>query len=79
MGRILHKGLRDLQKKYPDIIGSVQGKGLVAAVHVVKPGKKKVADYDKAFEIVSRCIEKGLLFFSPVGYCSIKISPPLMI
>lgn len=79
MGAILHQGLRALQKKYPDIIGSVQGKGLVAAVHVVKPGKKKVADYDKAFEIVSRCIEKGLLFFSPVGYSSIKIAPPLVI
>ena len=44
----------------------------------MKPGVKQ-ADYDKAFEIVLKCIEKGLLFFSPVGFSSIKIAPPLII
>jgi len=78
VGKILHTGLKNLQKQYPDIIGAVQGKGLVAALHIVKPGVKK-ADYDKAFDIVLRCIEKGLLFFSPVGFSSIKIAPPLVI
>ena len=78
MGAILHAELKKLQKQYPEVIGSVQGKGLVAAMHMTKPGKK-VADYDLAFEVVRRCVEKGLLFFSPVGDSSIKIAPPLTI
>ena len=79
VGKVMEKGLLDLQKKFPDRIGCVAGKGLVYAIHVVTPGKKKVADYDFAFDVVRRCIEKGLLFFSPVGAASIKISPPLTI
>ena len=78
VGKVMKKGFLDLQKKYPDIIGAVQGKGLVYGLHVVKRGKKE-ADYDTAFEIVLRCIEKGLLFFSPVGYSTIKVAPPLVI
>ena len=79
VGRVLEKGLLAIQKKFPDRVGAVQGKGLVYALHMVKPGKRKRADYDFAFEVVRRCVEKGLLFFSPVGACSIKISPPLVI
>jgi 4-aminobutyrate aminotransferase-like enzyme len=47
-------------------------------MHVVKPGRKKIADYDFAFAVVERCVEKGLLMFSPVGYSTIKIAPPLI-
>jgi len=79
LGKVLHKGLLDIQKKFPERIGSVQGRGLVYALHIVKPIEKKVADYDFAFEIVRRCVEKGLLFFSPVGDASVKISPPLIV
>ena len=79
MGKVMLKRLLGIQKKFPDRIGSVQGKGLVYALHVVKPGTKKQADYDVAFDVVRRCVEKGLLFFSPVGAASVKISPPLVI
>ncbi len=79
VGKVMEKGLLDLQKKFPDRIGAVAGKGLVYALHVAKPGKRKTPDYDFAFDVVLRCIEKGLLFFSPVGAASIKISPPLCI
>jgi len=78
MGAIMEEGLLGLQRKYPDHIGSVQGKGLVYALHMIKTGRKE-PDYDKAFNVVARCVEKGLLFFSPVGYSSIKIAPPLVI
>ena len=77
VGKVMERKFLALQKKYPDIIGTVKGKGLVYAIHIVKPGKKKVADYDTAFEVVKACVEKGLLMFSPVGACSIKIAPPL--
>ena len=78
VGKIMCRELKKIQKKYPDVIGSVQGKGLVAALHMTKPGKKE-ADYDLAFEVVRRCVEKGLLFFSPVGASSVKIAPPLIV
>jgi 4-aminobutyrate aminotransferase-like enzyme len=52
----------------------------VASLHIVKPGSID-PDPDLAFDIVRRAVEKGLLMFSPVGYCgaSVKISPPLVI
>jgi len=78
MGAILLDEMLRLQKKYPRVIGSVQGKGLVAALHIVKDGRKE-ANADLAFDIVERCVEKGLLFFSPVGRASVKIAPPLCI
>lgn len=79
MGAILMKGLLQLQKKYPERIGSVQGKGLVYGVHILKPGQGKVADYDFAFEVVRLCVEKGLLLFSPVGAATLKLNPPLIV
>ena len=79
MGKLLMRGLIGIQKKFPERIGVVHGRGLVYGVHVVKPGGKKVADYDFAFDVVERCVEKGLLMFSPVGYATIKIAPPLIV
>ncbi len=73
------KGLIGIQKKFPERIGAVHGKGLVYGVHVLKPGGKKAPDYDFAFDVVERCVEKGLLMFSPVGYSTIKIAPPLIV
>ncbi|MEJ7606890.1 MAG: aspartate aminotransferase family protein [Bryobacteraceae bacterium] len=79
MGNILHHGLRELKNKHPRI-GHVDGKGLVAGVACVRPGTKE-PDADLAWNIVERCIEKGVLLFSPVGYGSgtVKICPPLVI
>jgi len=77
IGKVLEAGFRKLQAKYP-VIGSVQGRGLVYALHIVKPGRKE-ADYDTAFEIIRACVERGLLFFSPVGRASVKVAPPLVI
>jgi 4-aminobutyrate aminotransferase/diaminobutyrate-pyruvate transaminase/4-aminobutyrate aminotransferase/(S)-3-amino-2-methylpropionate transaminase len=78
MGDILHEELGKLQKKYPKVIGAVHGKGLVGGLHIVKNGKK-VANPDLAFDIIERCVQKGLLFFSPVGRATVKISPPLVV
>lgn len=80
LGKILHARLRDLQKKHPTRIGAVHGKGLVAALHMVKAGSED-PDADAAWKIVEACYERGVLMFSPVGYggASVKISPPLTI
>ncbi|HUT34853.1 MAG TPA: aspartate aminotransferase family protein [Planctomycetota bacterium] len=80
VGDVLHGELGELQARFPDRIGAVHGKGLVAGVLMVKPGTKE-PDGDLAFEVVRRSVEKGLLFFSPVGFGggTVKIAPPLCI
>jgi 4-aminobutyrate aminotransferase/diaminobutyrate-pyruvate transaminase/4-aminobutyrate aminotransferase/(S)-3-amino-2-methylpropionate transaminase len=79
VGEVMHEGLRELQKKYPQF-GCVDGKGLIAGVSCVRPGTKE-SDGDLAWRIIERCIEKGLLLFSPVGFGggTVKICPPLVI
>ena len=79
LGSILHERLRALQSGFPQI-GSVAGKGLVAGVACVMDGGKE-PDGDLAWDVVQRCVEKGVLMFSPVGFGggTVKISPPLVI
>ena len=79
MGAILHTELRRLQSRFPQI-GSVDGKGLVAGVACVKPGTKD-PDGDLTWNVIERCIEQGVLLFSPVGFggATVKICPPLVI
>lgn len=78
-GALLHKRLNELKSKFPQI-GCVHGKGLVAGVMCVKPGTKE-PDGDLAWDVVRRCLEKGVLMFSPVGLggSTVKICPPLVI
>jgi len=80
MGQVLQPLLRQLGEHHPDHIGTVHGKGLVAALHMVHPGGIE-PNPELAADIVRRCVEKGLLMFAPVGYggASVKISPPLVI
>jgi 4-aminobutyrate aminotransferase/(S)-3-amino-2-methylpropionate transaminase len=80
MGEILQPLLRQLGARFPRHVGAVHGKGLVAALHMVRPGGSE-PDPKLAADIVRRCVEKGLLMFAPVGYggASVKIAPPLVI
>jgi 4-aminobutyrate aminotransferase-like enzyme len=79
LGAILHERLCALQSGFPQI-GTVAGKGLVAGVACVKDETKE-PDGDLAWDVVKRCVEKGVLMFSPVGFGggTVKISPPLVI
>ena len=80
MGEILQPEVRRVGKRFPEHVGTVHGKGLVASLHIVKPGGIE-PDKELATRIVWRCVEKGLMLFAPVGYAgaSVKISPPLVI
>ncbi len=80
LGDILQPRLRDLGGRYPKRIGAVHGKGLVASLHIVRPGSTE-PDSPLAAAIVRGCVEKGLLMFAPVGFggASVKIAPPLTI
>jgi len=79
-GRVLHDELQRLANSHADIVGFVHGRGLVAAVHVVRPGTRE-PDPERAFRIVESCVRQGLMLFAPVGRgaASIKICPPLII
>ena len=80
LGEILLPELRRIKNKYPDILGCVQGKGLVAGIQVVKKGTKE-PDPDMALKINEKSFHKGLLMFAPVGIAGecLKIAPPLII
>lgn len=79
VGDVLHQRLHALQNRVSQI-GRVDGKGLVAGLACVVPGTKQ-PDADLAWEVVRRCVEKGVLMFSPVGFGggTLKICPPLVI
>ena len=78
LGEILVPELHRIRQKYPQVLGCVQGKGLVAGIQVVKPGTK-IPDPETALRINIACLQKGLLMFAPVGGSGecIKIAPPL--
>jgi 4-aminobutyrate aminotransferase / (S)-3-amino-2-methylpropionate transaminase / 5-aminovalerate transaminase len=79
-GEILIPQLKKIAGKYPDILGCVHGKGLVAGIQVVKKGTK-IPDSEMALKINEKCFHKGLLMFAPVGIAGecLKIAPPLNI
>jgi len=80
MGEIFVPEAQRIGRAFPKHIGAVHGRGLVASLHIVKPGGIE-PDGRMASAIVRRCVEKGLLLFAPVGYggASVKLSPPLVI
>ena len=80
MGEVLIPGLQKIVDKYPERLGCLHGKGLVAGIQVVKPGTKE-PDPETAKLINEKCFHRGLLMFAPVGIAGecIKISPPLTI
>jgi len=80
MGEVLQPEVRRVGGRFPEHVGAVHGKGLVASLHMVKPGGIE-PDAELAKRVVWRCIEKGLMLFAPVGYAgaSVKIAPPLVI
>lgn len=80
LGEVLIPELQRIRSKYPDILGCVQGKGLVAGIQVVRRGTKE-PNGELALKINERCFQKGLLMFAPAGVAGecVKIAPPLMI
>jgi 4-aminobutyrate aminotransferase-like enzyme len=80
MEPVLMAGLRKIAKAHAAVVGHVTGKGLVAGVQMIREGTKE-PDADLAFQVVERCLHKGLLFFAPVGSWgqTVKIAPPLTI
>ncbi len=78
--RPLRESVERLGKDYPEHVGAVFCRGLVAGLLMVKPGSKE-PDGAAAAAINERCFRKGLLMFAPVGLggACVKIAPPLTI
>jgi len=77
---ILMPALEKVQRKYPQVLGCLHGKGLVAGIQAVKSGTRE-PDPALAVKINLACFHRGLLMFAPVGVRGecIKIAPPLSI
>jgi 4-aminobutyrate aminotransferase/(S)-3-amino-2-methylpropionate transaminase len=80
VGAVLQRRLEKIKNRFSTRVGAHHGKGLVAALHMVKENSRE-PDTELAWNAVRCSVESGLLFFSPVGYggANIKISPPLTI
>tara|TARA_Y100001970_G_C14163299_1_gene819814 strand:+ start:236 stop:1576 length:1341 start_codon:yes stop_codon:yes gene_type:complete len=75
-GDLLINFLKKIKKQNPNIILSIQGKGLIAAIIFKKNKKYKVEDVLK--NVCFNCMKEGLLVVY-TGMNSIKIGPPLSI
>ena len=76
-GDLLFRGLKDLQKRFPDRISQLFGNGLIAAVVFQSPSSGE-ADGPFTSRVAERCMQKGLLVVH-TGRESIKLGPPLTI
>ena len=75
-GDLLINFLKKIQNQNPNIILSIQGKGLIAAIIFKKNKKYKVENVLK--NVCFNCMKEGLLVVY-TGMNSIKIGPPLSI
>ena len=79
LGKICEEFLEKLKEKYSNVIGHMRGIGLIWGFVFTKDGTKEI-DPDLAHDIVRISLEKGLLFFAPVGTgATLKVCPPLVI
>lgn len=76
-GELLFDGLNALQKRFPERISTVLGKGLIASV-LFRTSDSGSPDGTFTSRVAERCMQKGLLVVH-TGRESIKIGPPLTI
>jgi 4-aminobutyrate aminotransferase-like enzyme len=75
-GQILHNELNQMKEIYSEIISSIQGYGMIAAIIFKETEFYNVSE--KVSELAEVCMQKGLLIVH-TGRESIKIGPPLTI
>ncbi len=75
---VLKAGAARIAEAAKGSLGACSAVGLVAALQFAQPGTTTPSP-ERAWEVVKRCVERGLLLFSPVGVGggAIKICPPL--
>ena len=80
MGALLHARLRAIQKPHPANRLRCSARDWWQGSSA-SSRRRREPDGELAWDIVRRCIEKGVLMFSPVGFggSTVKIAPPLCI
>lgn len=79
MGNIFIQGLRQIQKG-KDFIGDVRGKGLMIAMEIVKPDRRRTPDAEKAMAILNHALENNLLAYMAGRTGNvIRFIPPLIV
>jgi 4-aminobutyrate aminotransferase len=76
-GQRLLTGLKTLQNRF-ECIGDVRGKGLMAAIELVKDREKKTPAHTLRSDLVLSAFQKGLLLLG-CGANSIRFCPPLTV
>jgi 4-aminobutyrate aminotransferase-like enzyme len=76
-GKLFRIGLEAIQKKYPDRISWILGKGMIMAMLFQDPTTGK-PDSSFTSRVAERCMQKGVLVVH-TGRESIKLGPPITI
>ncbi len=79
MGQVMYVELQRIKDAFPHV-GYVNGKGLVWAIHMVKPGTRQT-ETELAYKVVIKAVQKGLMITGTLGpnNGTIKMMPPLTI
>ena len=81
-GRRLREGLRELRKRYPDVIGEVRGMGLMQAIELVmnEAAKDRRPNPEATLKLFEQTKKRGLLIGKGGLHGNvIRISPPLTV
>ncbi|WP_152222928.1 acetyl ornithine aminotransferase family protein [Pseudomonas sp. SCB32] len=78
MGDYLLERLRDLQRRYPELIADVRGKGLMIGVELVTDSRTRKPAREFAERLLHNAWRQGLLLLT-CGVSTLRLMPPLMI
>ncbi len=80
IGRLMQDAAHHVWERYSDRILAHHGKGMVAALHCVRP-RSDEPDAQLANDVVHHAVQRGVMLFAPVGFggASVKLCPPLVI
>lgn len=76
-GKVIEDGLQRMQRRHPDRVDMISGRGLVYGLFLVRRGSRE-PDVDLANRLTERAIHKGVMLFL-TGNGTLKICPPLVI
>ncbi len=79
-GATIREALLGLQRRYPDAIGDVRGKGLMQAIELADADVHRTPRADLAAQIQEACRERGLLVGKGgIDWNVIRLAPPLVV
>ncbi|WP_371367149.1 acetyl ornithine aminotransferase family protein [Pseudomonas sp. QL9] len=78
MGEYLMQRLREMQQRFPQLIGDVRGKGLMIGVELVADAQSRAPAREFADHLLYSAWRRGLLLLT-CGQSTLRLMPPLMI